>query len=633
MKTKLATAILLAGMLQANPASSLGLGEINVASQLNQHFSADIPFLNSAGLDPSQIIVGLASAADFERADVERHYFLNSLEFRVQRDNRGRQVLKVSTPDVMREPYLNFLLEVRWPNGRMLREYMVLLDLPIYSARNTAQPAEPSGRVAVMSKPTVRTRFEPRPVAGDAERLPSSSAGGAPTYTVRSNDSLWKIARATMPDTDVNRAMLALQRENPQAFINGNINLLKRGAVLRLPDFADVDRVSAVAANQAVSAAEKSWRSRNAAAPSDLRPLQDASRKVASSDTALPEADGRLTLSSENMSVADRLPRRDGTAAAIAGTARAAKAIASIPGSGEISQLQSELAASLENLDRAAMENQSLVERISDVEAKFDDLERLLKLKDRELESVRAALEQRQAMLESGELPQTSSAFADSAAAVPGVDRSAAPAAAQKGLLERIADAFSTSVSGLLMAIAGLGIVLAGLVAWLFARKKDDYTATVFETPAAAYDEDEFEPAAPNANTVAAVDPANDAELRGEFDQQFERSFDGSDDDYAAVAKGAADEESTLEELPDDPIAEADIYLAYGRNDQAVSMLEAAIEQEPLRTDLRMKLLEVYDEIGDAAQVEIQKAQILTLDPGLEAEIDDLLGGAASAVA
>ncbi|MGB5326210.1 MAG: FimV/HubP family polar landmark protein, partial [Pseudomonadales bacterium] len=586
-----------------------------------------------AGLDPSQIIVGLASAADFERADVERHYFLNSLEFRVERDDRGRQFLKVSTPDVMREPYLNFLLEVRWPNGRMLREYMVLLDLPIYSARNNVQPAEPSSRVAVVRRPTVRTRFEPRSVASTDARLPSTSAGGAATYTVRSNDSLWKIARATMPDTDVNRAMLALQRENPQAFINGNINLLKRGAVLRLPDFDDVDRVSAVAANQAVSAAEKSWRSQNAAAPADLRPIQDASRKVASNDTALPTADGRLTLSSENASVADRLPRRDGAAAAVAGTGRASRAIASIPGSGEISQLQAELAASLENLDRAAMENQSLVERISDVESKFDDLERLLRLKDRELESVRAALEQRQAMLESGELPETSSAFGESTAAVPGVDRTAVPATPEKGLLERLADTFSTSVSGLLMAIAGLGVVLAGLVAWLFARKKDDYTATVFEAPAASYVEDEFEPAAPNASTVAAVDPANDAELQDEFDRQFERSFDGSDDNFAATAKGTADQASTLDEMPEDPIAEADIYLAYGRNDQAVAMLEAAIELEPLRTDLRMKLLEVYDEIGDAAQVEIQKAQILTLDPELGGDIDELLGGASTAIA
>ncbi|NNL11481.1 MAG: tetratricopeptide repeat protein, partial [Pseudomonadales bacterium] len=132
----------------------------------------------------------------------------------------------------------------------------------------------------------------------------------------------------------------------------------------------------------------------------------------------------------------------------------------------------------------------------------------------------------------------------------------------------------------------------------------------------------------PGAGTVAAVDPANDPNVPDaseQFDEQFERSFDGSDD--LPGADGAAQGIADAEELPEDPLAEADIYLAYGRNDQAVAMLEKAIEQDPLRTDLRMKLLEVYDEIGDSAQVEIQKAQILTLEPGMEGEINDLLGG------
>lgn len=632
MKTKLATAILLAGVLQAGPVVGLGLGEIDVASQLNQRFDAEIPFVNAKGLDPSQVIVSLASADDFRRADIDRPYFLNSLKFRVQSDGRGRQILSVTTDDVLREPYLNFLLEVRWPNGRMLREYMVLLDLPIYSARNTA--SQPSRSVAVTRKPTVRTRFEPQPVAGGSSRLATTRSGGASTYTVRSNDSLWKIARAMMPQTDVNRAMLALQRENPDAFINGNINLLKRGAVLRLPGSDDVDRISTVAANQAVSNAERSWRAQSSGRTADLRPIQDASRKEVAANTSLPSADGRLTLSSETASVADRLPRRGDAPASSAGSSRVAearKALDGIPGNAEIAQLQTELAASLEDLDRAAMENQSLVERIGEVESKFDDLERLLKLKDRELESVRAALEQRQAMLESGQLPEPSTAFADTGETVPDAAPPSQPA--EKGFLEKLADAFSTSVTGLLMAIAGLGIVFVGLLAWLFARKKDDYTATVFEAPAAAGYSEEFEPAAPaNAGaTVAAVGPANDEALQDAgdeaFDQHFERSFDGSDVADAEAGQEAGAVES--DELPEDPLAEADIYLAYGRNEQAVSMLEKAIEQDPLRADLRMKLLEVYDEIGDAAQVEIQKAQILTLEPELEGEINEMLGGGA----
>ena len=122
MKTKLATAIMLVGALHVNLASALGLGEIDVDSALNERFTAEIPLVNARSLDPSQIIVSLASASDFARADVERPYFLNHLEFKVQTDSRGRQVLHVSTPEVMREPYLNFLLEVRWPSGKITVE-------------------------------------------------------------------------------------------------------------------------------------------------------------------------------------------------------------------------------------------------------------------------------------------------------------------------------------------------------------------------------------------------------------------------------------------------------------------------------------------------------------------------------
>ena len=102
MKTKLATAIMLVGALHANLASALGLGEIDVDSALNERFVAEIPLVNARSLDPSQIIVSLASASDFSRADVERPYFLNNLQFKVMRDERGRQVLQVSTPEVMR---------------------------------------------------------------------------------------------------------------------------------------------------------------------------------------------------------------------------------------------------------------------------------------------------------------------------------------------------------------------------------------------------------------------------------------------------------------------------------------------------------------------------------------------------
>ena len=130
MKSKLATAIALVGLMQSSIVYALGLGEIQVSSALNERLAAEIPLVNASDLDASQVLVSLASEADFARAGVDRDYFLSSVEFIVERGESGAPVLRLQTPDVVLEPYLNFLVELRWPKGRLLREYTVLLDLP-----------------------------------------------------------------------------------------------------------------------------------------------------------------------------------------------------------------------------------------------------------------------------------------------------------------------------------------------------------------------------------------------------------------------------------------------------------------------------------------------------------------------
>jgi len=147
MKTKLATAVMLVMLLHASVVSALGLGDISVESKLNERFVAEVPLINSQDLGAGQIIAGLATADEFARADVERSHWLGDLSFRVRLDDSGDHVLEVTTDEALREPYLNFLLEVRWPNGRMLREYTVLLDLPFYAGG--VSETSPSGSIAV----------------------------------------------------------------------------------------------------------------------------------------------------------------------------------------------------------------------------------------------------------------------------------------------------------------------------------------------------------------------------------------------------------------------------------------------------------------------------------------------------
>ena len=510
MKTKLATAVMLVVLLlHASVVSALGLGDIGVESKLNERFVAEVPLINSQSLGAGQIIAGLATADEFARADVERPHWLSDLSFRVRLDGSGDHVLEVTTDEALREPYLNFVLDVRWPNGRILREYTVLLDLPFYT-----------GGVTQMSPS-------------------SSSAFGAAD---------------AQPDA-------------------------------LLPD----------------SASNADIQSRSRADASPAMALNTSSRKVSSRVTRLP-AKGAVAFS-RNQAL----------------SAEAAQVSAN---NAEIARLQAELASSLEGLDRASLENQSLVERIDDIDAKFDDIEQLLELKAQQLESLQSTLDESDAVLDAevtSAAERSDSRGVGTPAVVPVPAEVVVPAATSVS---------TNGSNGYLWWIIGLVVLLSCLLVWILAQRKDDYQATVFDAPHVPELKDAYEPAEPiravdAAATVAAATAVEEIVAEEFYDENAERSFDGSDD----VELGDQGPKPSAPDTPDKVIAEADIYLAYGRNEQAVLMLEAAIEGEPSHVAMRMKLLEVYGVLGDKDRFEIQKTQLLLLDPDREADVAEMLGG------
>lgn len=125
---KLAVALALAGGLGSGVAQALGLGEIELQSYLNEPLDADISLRKSEGVDPGDVFVNIAPDSAYERVGIDRNYFLTKLDFRVTTASDGSLVVNVSSREPLREPYLNFLLEVTWPNGRLMREYAVLVD-------------------------------------------------------------------------------------------------------------------------------------------------------------------------------------------------------------------------------------------------------------------------------------------------------------------------------------------------------------------------------------------------------------------------------------------------------------------------------------------------------------------------
>ncbi|TRO20924.1 peptidoglycan-binding protein LysM [Ectopseudomonas mendocina] len=230
-------------------APALGLGEITLHSALNQPFEAEIELLELGDLGAQDLRVGLASAEVFSRSGVERFYFLNDLRFTPLLQG-ARSVIRVVSNRPVREPYLNFIVEVARPNGQLLREYTVLLDPPGSSAYSAV--AAPS--TATVSQPSSRTAA-PAPSVR-AVTPPSASAGHR--HQVSRGDSLWSIAArlreqgSTLSQQALMEGILAL---NPNAFAGGDPSRLQAGADLLLPDAARAEAVQPTAGPVAAEAA------------------------------------------------------------------------------------------------------------------------------------------------------------------------------------------------------------------------------------------------------------------------------------------------------------------------------------------------------------------------------------------
>lgn len=230
---------------------ALGLGEITLHSALNQPLEAEIELLEVADLSSSDLLVRLASADAFSRSGVDRLFFLNDLRF-TPLLRGGNSVIRVVSSQPVREPYLNFIVEVARPNGALLREYTLLLDPPGSSAYRSVA-AVPEVRAA--SAPPV---VSPASATAAAPRvMPVAEAGVR--YRVVSGDSLWKIA-ADLRVAGSQASQPALMRDihalNPQAFSGGDINRLRAGADLLLPDAAQAlgAPLASVSADSAASA-------------------------------------------------------------------------------------------------------------------------------------------------------------------------------------------------------------------------------------------------------------------------------------------------------------------------------------------------------------------------------------------
>jgi pilus assembly protein FimV len=560
MKIAVRRVLLLSALLGPGTLYALGLGEIKLNSALNQPFDAEIELVSATQDDLGALRASLASNDTFVRYGLDRPAYLFDFNFQVAKGAGGKDVLRVTSPRPVTEPFVTLLVEANWPRGRLLREYTVLLDPPVYTpAPATPQPVAAAPRVASGGATTARPAAPVAPAANEPARAPRESSAPARSiepgseYRVRPRDTLWQIASAANPGSrsDVNRAMVSIYQSNPHAF-DGNINVLRSGSSLRIPDAEQIRSVSAAEASAEVARQYDAWRNGRSTAEST---------PVAAAET------GRLRL----------VPPQQGTVApstATATTPGATPGTASGPGGTELEA------------------------RVRQLETELSEARRLLEVRNAEL----ATLQGGPSVPVEGET--TPAATTDGAATDAEAPAEAAPAAAAAAvdppkkaakkrpveppaptLFERITDYW-----WVLLGLLGLG--LGALLFQRLRRERGNAESSLEEAlgPRETRSNMRFSPRPRDADIV--VEEKRGVEAPGRAAPAVAALPEATRKVSTVADTLSGDGPASLES--GDPLAEADFHMAYGLYDQAADLVQLAMKREPQRRDLKLKLLEIF---------------------------------------
>ena len=528
---------------------ALGLGEMKMRSYLNEPLRAEVALLDVNGLNAEDIRIRIATAEDFSRMGVERAYFLTSVQFTVEVDDSGRGRVLLTTTEPLLEPYIDLILETRWPAGRLLREYTVLVDLP--DVNRTELMASSSQTLSQIAQQITPQKTQLQAPAAQPEPRPNRDYGrnakALPTpgerYLVEKNDTLWEIAARGRPaGASVEQTMVATVEMNPQAFNDGNINGLKAGYVLYMPAEDDI-RLSNLDALSAVSQQNQDWRNGVRRQPA-LRVVADNELSIGAESSAERQGEGALavtpnlnTVVSEADSLTDE-PDIDDVAGADADEIDTSEMSDST-----IGESTGQVAASPDLV--------LIQQRLSQLSDQVENMRELVTLKDEQIASLQQQL------------------AAESASTESSVPADLVPEASDDAL-------------PWWMYVLG-GVVLLGAGSAFVARRADrkvqrDMVQTLGLGVAHKISKEQI------PLVKAPVDDVTEPTDRApEVEQDGERG-------YGRKLHNAYAQENPIA----DAIAEADIYIAYGRYQQALDLLAAATKAEPGHSQGFLKMLEIY---------------------------------------
>jgi pilus assembly protein FimV len=620
---KLALTLSLSAVITAHAA---GLGTMTSSSKLGEPLSAEIELLAVNPGELSTIQAALAADQVYQDQMLEKPASYPYIQIAVGSNSKGQPILKLTSSQPITEAFLDMLIQVDWPTGRLVKEYTLLLDPPGFNSNYvsesaglpvTGQPQQQSEAPKAAAAPVVEAETPAskpaakKPATPPATAKPSASSkpsappkqsttaepaaesdSAADPLTTERGDTLYALARQMKPDNvSVEQMLAALYRTNQDAFDGKNMNRLKVGKIIRMPDQATLNAISNQQAKNLVAEHNTNWMAYKNA-------LSNVVKNSAASETG-----GNTQQSAGKIGSAQEKPVPQ---------APAGKDVLKLSAGDEKSATQSDKAAAAKAAANAAQEEATAREnaikeeqaRAAALEKQVADMKKLMELKNNSLaqaennaaqataESKAAQAQAETPAAKAAETPPAPAAeLAPAVPETPAVPPTVDPATAEPTvqaeqpsfmhiLLQRL-----KNISPLLpWALIALPILICVWALIRIRRKKeiDTFEDAILTAPATEMQN----------NTVFGDTQAASGDTS--FLTDFSQSGVGGMIDSHDV----------------DPIAEAEVYMAYGRDAQAEEILKDAIQKDPERQELKLKLLEIYQTTNNKAAFESLAADV-----------------------
>ena len=638
LKLKTLSAAVISAVVLSN-AHAAGLGKLTVLSSLGQPLRAEIELTSVSQDELGSLIPKLASADAFRQANIDLHPALYSLRFAVeQRGNRP--IVRITSTQPINEPYVDMLLELGGNKNRLVREYTFLLDPPEMRTARPAQVApitrplppvarpiesipEPVGRSASQPTQALPPAAEPVPQAAPrpirdvapvapvpakpvrTASEPKADTSSSDEYLVKKGDSLAKIANQLRPSgVSLDQMLVALYRTNPDAFVGKNMNRLRAGQILSVPEADAAKSVGQTEAQGVVVAQAADFNSyRNKLAG------QVATAEAKKSDDVKQTAGGKITT---------RIQEESAAAAESKDKLKLSKS-----GATTLSAGSDKAGASTEELiaiDKAIADANA---RVKELEKNVSELQKILEIKNKDL-----AEQQKQATVVATPTTVVPPAPAPAPAPAPTLAPAAETPAATPPLAE--APAFPTPAPAVEL------VVPPAPVAEVKPEPKKPVVVAP-PPPEPSFLDDLMGNAMFLPGAAALLALLAGLGIYSSRRRQQTKSFEDSiisdtslksnslfgstggqsvDTNNSVFNSNFVPSASQLDTNEVDPIAEADVYIAYGRDAQAEEILKEALRNQPDRHAVRVKLLEIYANRNDARSFEILASELYSMTKG-----------------